>query len=322
ARNSLLDVALFVAYFPHLVAGPIVRAQYLIPQFETCPRFRLHTIMDGVFMVVFGLFAKCVVADNVAPRVNLLFDNWRFNSPLENWAAGLLFGVQVYGDFAGYSGIAIGLARVMGYYIPANFLNPFGAIGFSDFWRRWHISLSSWLRDYLYIPLGGNRLGSGRTYFNLFATMLLGGLWHGASWMFVLWGAMHGGYLCAERLARSMFRMPVLPKQAAAAIGVAGAVATYLTVAITWIPFRAPAIYPCLVMMKGLFIGSFRPHPQFLFDFGIAAAVFCFDYYWARRKFFAYVKRRPGVRYALLTVFLVSLYFFSGAKNTFVYFQF
>jgi alginate O-acetyltransferase complex protein AlgI len=321
-RKDLIDVALFVAYFPHLVAGPIVRASSLLPQFESPPRIRKTAIADGALMVVIGLFMKCVVADNTAVRVNALFANWRDNSVWQNWSAGMLFGVQVYGDFAGYSSIAIGIARITGYTIPANFNFPYGAIGFSDFWRRWHISLSSWLRDYLYIPLGGSRCGETRALFNLMATMVLGGLWHGASWMFVIWGAIHGAYLCAERVLRAWLPNWIRGDGFFSTVSsFAVALATYLTVSITWIPFRAGNIEQCLAMLRGLFDGRLSGEVEIL-DFALPCAVFLFDYYWARRRFMKLICRYSVIRLALLVVLLLALYFYSGETNVFIYFQF
>lgn len=321
-RRAFLDVALFVAYFPHLVAGPIVRARDLMPQFERGPRISRGNLADGVLLVVVGLFLKCVVADNAAHRVNELFAHWYHNSVPQNWAAAMLFGVQVYGDFAGYSAVAVGIARMMGYFIPFNFNFPYGSAGFSDFWRRWHISLSSWLRDYLYIPLGGNRKGAVRTYCNLMATMLLGGLWHGASWMFVLWGAMHGAYLCAERLFREKLKGTAILKLLDGPLAAVTIVLTFVTVSVTWIPFRATHIRQCLTMIRGLAFAPLHAYPGMAIDFAVIAAVFLFDWHWARRRLLTYVARRPWVRSGVIACALVVLWFFTGQKNAFIYFQF
>lgn len=183
------DYALFVSFFPHLVAGPIVRASYLLPQIEKPQLPKMNQIGWGFALVCFGLFAKVVMADSIfAPMVDVVYTHPENFGLLDTWIAVLSFSGQIYYDFSGYSLCAIGLAMSFGFWFPNNFRYPYGAQSFSDFWRRWHISLSTWLRDYLYIPLGGNRHGELRTYLALFMTMLLGGLWHGASWMFVLWG--------------------------------------------------------------------------------------------------------------------------------------
>jgi alginate O-acetyltransferase complex protein AlgI len=198
--ESFLDFALFVTFFPQLVAGPIVRPTDLIPQFAT-PRVATRCQLGwGLMLMTLGLFQKVVVADGLlAPVSDAVFGAPQTPQTLDAWLGTLAFSGQIFCDFAGYTTTAIGIALTFGFSLPDNFRYPYAAIGFSDFWRRWHISLSSWLRDYLYVPLGGNRKGTGRTYINLMLTMLLGGLWHGAAWTFVIWGGLHGIYLMAER---------------------------------------------------------------------------------------------------------------------------
>jgi D-alanyl-lipoteichoic acid acyltransferase DltB (MBOAT superfamily) len=213
--NTLLDFSLFVTFFPHLVAGPIVRPPQLVPQFESPRMATRQQLMQGLFLLSLGLFMKVVMADTLLSGASDTVFN--FAKPLlalDAWLGVLAFSGQIFFDFAGYSTCAIGVAMCLGFTLPENFRFPYAAIGFSDFWKRWHMTLSAWLRDYLYIPLGGNRKGSRRTYINLMLTMLLGGLWHGASWTFVVWGALHGIYLCAERLLKenrkSFFRSSVV----------------------------------------------------------------------------------------------------------------
>ncbi|MEQ8982668.1 MAG: MBOAT family O-acyltransferase [Deltaproteobacteria bacterium] len=197
--RSLLDFALYVAFFPQLVAGPIERATHLLPQITSLRRFDPRALESGLRLVLWGLIQKCVVADNLAVHVvDPIFDP---AADVGGWviAVGVYaFAFQILGDFAGYSNIAIGCARILGFDLRKNFDGPYLATDPSDFWRRWHISLSTWLRDYLYIELGGNR--TGHTARNLMLTMLLGGLWHGASWKFVLWGAFHGVLLALFRV--------------------------------------------------------------------------------------------------------------------------
>lgn len=201
--KSMLDFSLFVTFFPHLVAGPIVRPHQLVPQFETPHKATRLQLLQGLFLLSLGLFMKIVVADTLlADSANEVFAFSRPMQALDAWMGVLAFSGQIFFDFAGYSTCAIAVAMCLGFILPENFRYPYAAIGFTDFWRRWHITLSSWLRDYLYIPLGGNRKSEIRTYINLMITMLLGGLWHGASWTFVVWGALHGIYLCAEKLIR------------------------------------------------------------------------------------------------------------------------
>jgi len=198
ARSSLLDVATYVAFFPQLVAGPIERASHLLPQFEKTVSITRPMLEEGVWLMLWGLFKKVVVADNLAPLADLAFG--QSSHTAASVALGTLaFAFQIYGDFSGYSDIARGSARVLGFDIMWNFDLPYAARNLRDFWRRWHISLSTWLRDYLYISLGGNRRGPARTYVNLALTMGLGGLWHGAAWNFVVWGLWHGLGLCLQR---------------------------------------------------------------------------------------------------------------------------
>ena len=185
--RSFLDFALFVTFFPHLVAGPIVRPPQLVPQFEHPHKATRLQLQQGLFLLSLGLFMKVAMADTLlAGSANTVFGYARSLPGLDAWVGVLAFSGQIFFDFAGYSTCAIAVAMCLGFVLPENFRYPYAAIGFTDFWRRWRITLSSWLRDYLYIPLGGNRRGEFRTYFNLMMTMLLGGLWHGASWTFVV----------------------------------------------------------------------------------------------------------------------------------------
>ena len=194
------DFALFVAYFPPMVAGPIERAQHLLPQLTKPRRIRFGQSMDGIVLILLGLFKKVAIADGVAPAVNAVFSTSGSVSQTDVALASLLFAIQIFCDFSGYSDIARGVSKLFGIDLILNFNLPYFSKNPSEFWRRWHISLSSWLRDYLYIPLGGSRRGKVRTYVNLFLTMLLGGLWHGAAWNYVLWGAYQGALLCGHRI--------------------------------------------------------------------------------------------------------------------------
>jgi D-alanyl-lipoteichoic acid acyltransferase DltB (MBOAT superfamily) len=199
ARDPL-DFALFVAFFPHMVAGPIMHSSALLPQMQNERRMRWTDISSGFNLAMWGLFKKVVVADNLAVIVAPLFNRPRNFRPGPMHLGALAFAFQIYCDFSGYTDIARGVARIMGFTLMDNFKHPYFSTSITDFWRRWHISLSSWLRDYLYIPLGGNRHGTLMTYRNLFLTMLLGGFWHGAGWTFVIWGAYQGALLVLERL--------------------------------------------------------------------------------------------------------------------------
>jgi alginate O-acetyltransferase complex protein AlgI len=245
AADSLIQYALFISLFPHLIAGPIQRPSHLLPQVQSPRRFEADRFFQGCMLIISGLFRKCIIADNCAVLANAAF-----NGQLAHGWAGALIGVyafafQIYGDFSGYSDLARGCAQVLGFHFMVNFRQPYLATSLQDFWRRWHISLSSWLRDYLYIPLGGNRLGERRTYFNLLATMLLGGLWHGANWTFVFWGALHGAALAAER----WFRLD--GELGNGFVGVwARRIIVFNFVCFTWIFFRAPSLSAALSMLR------------------------------------------------------------------------
>jgi len=201
--KSLVDFSLYVAFFPQLVAGPIERGKSLAPQMTRKPKIGLYDVYDGSWLILKGLFKKAVIADNMAIIVDTVFSQSAPNGS-EVLVGTYAFAFQIYGDFSGYSDIARGTARMMGYHLKLNFRIPYLATSPSDFWRRWHISLSTWLRDYLYIPLGGNRGGWTKTLRNLMITMVLGGLWHGAAWTFVIWGAFHGAILVVYRALGNM----------------------------------------------------------------------------------------------------------------------
>jgi D-alanyl-lipoteichoic acid acyltransferase DltB (MBOAT superfamily) len=235
------DYLLFVTFFPQLIAGPIVHHKEMLPQFESRTigeRKWLH-YSAGLTILAIGLFKKVVIADNLAPIATRLFalaaSGERDLTMAEAWTASITFGLQIYFDFSGYSDMAIGAARLFGIRLPVNFHSPYKTTSITDFWRCWHITLSRFLRDYLYIPLGGNRKGKSRRYTNLLVTMGLGGLWHGAGWTFLLWGLLHGLYLCINHAwfaLRKKLSWPAIPKPLA--IGL-----TFVAVLIAWVPFRA-----------------------------------------------------------------------------------
>lgn len=199
--RKLMDFAFFVSFFPQLVAGPIVRAADFLPQIRKPASLNNQQLSQALFLIMGGLFKKAVISDYISINfVDRVFENPSIYSGFENLLATYGYAIQIYCDFSGYSDMAIGLALLLGFHLPENFRKPYQATSLQDFWRRWHISLSTWLRDYLYISLGGNRRGKLRTYLNLMITMLLGGLWHGASWVFIIWGGLHGIGLAIERL--------------------------------------------------------------------------------------------------------------------------
>ncbi len=242
--HNFLDFAAFIALFPHLIAGPVLKYNLLAGQF----RARTHTLEKfsyGATRFMTGFAKKVLIADSIAPLVKAAFEtpNPTF---ADSWLGALAYTLQLYFDFSGYSDMAIGLAAMMGFKFPENFNHPYISRSITEFWRRWHMSLSSWLREYLYIGLGGNRGGRGRTYVNLFLTMLLGGLWHGANWTFVLWGAWHGGILALERRMKEA----QLWKPSPAWLTIPG---TLLLVMLGWVMFRADNVPDALRMYRGMF---------------------------------------------------------------------
>jgi D-alanyl-lipoteichoic acid acyltransferase DltB (MBOAT superfamily) len=269
---SMLDFSLFVTFFPHLVAGPIVRPPQLVPQFETPRKANQQQMLQGLMLLSLGLFMKVVLADSMlSGAANMVFNTGAPLNTLDAWMGVLAFSGQIFFDFAGYSTCAIGVASCLGFVLPHNFLYPYGAIGFSDFWRRWHITLSAWLRDYLYIPLGGNRKGKFRTYANLMITMLLGGLWHGANWTFVVWGALHGFYLWVEKFILDISKPKPVTHVATAPAELAAvgtpmeahksktlknfllALFTFFLVNVTWVFFRSPDFESAWRLLTSMF---------------------------------------------------------------------
>ena len=248
ACRSIWRYAMFVTYFPELVAGPIVRASIFLPQMTRSLKPSWNRAVVGGQLVLLGITKKVVIADRLAPFVDLVFRYPARFTPLTVVLAVIAYSIQIYCDFSGYSDMAIGLSRIIGFDLPENFNMPYLACSITEFWRRWHITLSQWLRDYLYIPLGGNRRGPIRTYVNLFLTMLLGGLWHGANWTFVAWGCLHGAGLAVHKLWISRRKGPAIPGGP-----LAGWVATYAFVCLCWIFFRASTFQDAAIIISKVF---------------------------------------------------------------------
>jgi D-alanyl-lipoteichoic acid acyltransferase DltB (MBOAT superfamily) len=252
AERDLLRYALFVSFFPQLIAGPIVHLRQMMPAFDAQP-FRRDPALDvavGLSIFLVGLAKKVLLADSLAPHVAPVFDAPPGSPPpdaIAAWTALAAYTFQIYFDFSGYSDMAVGIARMFGIPLPVNFFSPYKATSIADFWRRWHMTLSAFLRDYLYIPLGGNRKGPARTAIHLFLTMALGGLWHGANWTFVVWGCWHGTLLVGHRALSA-----VVPWRLPAALGIA---LTFLAVMLGWVWFRAPSMEAAGVVYGALFGG-------------------------------------------------------------------
>ena len=256
--DSLLDYAFYISFFPQLVAGPIVRARDFIPQIRKPLFVSREMFGEGVFFIVSGLFKKAVISDYISVNfVERIFDNPGLYSGLENLFGVYGYALQIYCDFSGYSDMAIGIALLLGFRFPINFNSPYKSDSVTDFWHRWHISLSTWLRDYLYISLGGNRRGKIRTYINLILTMLLGGLWHGASWNFIVWGGLHGAALAVHKYLRSLLKRPK-HYHSAGVHRFFAVVLTFHFVCFCWIFFRNTTFEGSLTMIRQIFT-SFHP---------------------------------------------------------------
>jgi alginate O-acetyltransferase complex protein AlgI len=253
AVRNITDFALFISFFPHLVAGPIIRPENFFPQVRSQGALTSEDLKWGACQIVKGLLKKVVFADFFAVTANAYF-----NDPLHSSvspAVGIVaFAMQIYFDFAGYTDIARGCAALLGFKFPSNFERPYLAVNIADFWRRWHISLSTWLRDYLYIPLGGNRSGPSRTYLNLMIVMGLGGLWHGASWNYMAWGLAHGGMLCAHRFwTRHVSSRIAIPASLTPLTTVIATSLTFVCVMLAWVPFRSTDFATTSIIFRQVF---------------------------------------------------------------------
>jgi D-alanyl-lipoteichoic acid acyltransferase DltB (MBOAT superfamily) len=247
--ESILEYAFFVSFFPQLVAGPIVRAYDFIPQISKPTFLTRADFGRAVFLLLGGLFKKVVIADYIALNfVDRIFEKPLLYTGFENLMGAYGYALRIYCDFSGYSDMAIAIALLLGFHFPTNFNSPYQAASVTEFWRRWHISLSSWLRDYVYIPLGGNKIGSERTYANLLITMLVGGFWHGGAWRFILWGALHGGALAIERFAKQYIQLPDNLFVRSLRI-----IVVFHFVCLCWLPFCAPEMSTVWAMLTQIF---------------------------------------------------------------------
>lgn len=329
-ERNLLNFALFVAFFPQLVAGPIERAANLLPQMRRSGSITLEGIYSGFWLICWGMFKKVVIADNIAPVVDMVFAE---PSPSATMVLIGVYGfaIQIYCDFSGYTDIARGVARCLGFNLMLNFNLPYFATNPSDFWRRWHISLSTWLRDYLYIPLGGNRLGTRRTYFNLMSTMVLGGLWHGAAWTFIAWGAYQGALLCIHRAMKPWLERTFSPKSRLmqGVWYIARVVLFFQLVCIGWLFFRAESLSQVGVFLSNLFFGGGVPQQSLptervlLFVLLSLLLVFVQLFQFLMRDLNVIFRLPVPVR-AIVYAGLAIVFVWIGAPggNAFIYFQF
>ena len=325
--KSLRDFVLAVSFFPQLVAGPIVRAGDFLPQLVAPPKPQTGRFLWGLALMTLGLFEKVVLADTMlAGSADRVFSYGGPLIALDSWMGVVAFAGQIFFDFAGYSTCAIGAALCLGFHLKDNFRFPYAAIGFSDFWRRWHISLSTFLRDYLYFPLGGNRVGWARAAINLVIVMFLGGLWHGAAWTFVVWGLLHGFYLVAEHTLRAFFGNSAWTDSLAVKI-LLGLV-TYAAVCLAWVFFRANDFATATRMLRGMFGGHAHGDAilatREMLQIGIVT-FFMILAHWSLREISLEqaVERLPRwVVTAVWAVMACAIILNQGNSNAFIYFQF
>ena len=334
---DFLNYALFVTFFPQLIAGPIVHHSEMMPQFAKVRNKvkNYYNIALGLFIFSIGLFKKVVIADTFAQWATQGFDVAKELNMLEGWVTSLSYTLQLYFDFSGYTDMAIGAALLFNIKLAINFYSPYKAVNIQDFWRRWHITLSRFLKEYLYIPLGGNRKGKVRTYTNLFTTFLLGGIWHGAGWTFAVWGALHGVAIVLHRFWQQLgLRMPKL----------LGWFLTFMFINIAWVFFRAKNFHDALKVLKGMFAGKLvYPHGLPFADtfksIGVTVGKWSYPFlheawlgYWLLAGLIIVLffpnsmqlkeRFRPNWRYFVLTILFLMSLFFLYRKSEFIYFNF
>lgn len=316
--KDFIGFAAFVSFFPQLVAGPIERASHLLPQFQSKRNFSYDEAANGVALMLYGFFKKVVIADRLAPYVNNVFDNYQnYNTPSLIIAA-VFFSFQIYCDFSGYSLIARGAAKLFGFDLMVNFNRPYLAQNFSDFWKRWHISLSSWFRDYLYIPLGGNRVSKIRLYFNLMVVFLVSGLWHGANWTFVVWGGLHGLYLVLSQMFGNTINPPKLIRM----------VLVYTLVVLAWVFFRADNLQEAMAYLNQLTHWDFTYNLNLLCAekgvFNLVLSVFVIfllglSYFLPKNLRFKRFSQYLVFNFSMLVILIILAV---NEKTEFIYFQF
>ena len=321
---SLLDYALFVGFFPTMVAGPIVRASQFLPQLKTKRPITVQNLLLGFRLFAIGLFMKVFVADGIAGYVNYVLDNAAVFDSGTIWLAVIGYSFQLYCDFAGYTSMAVGVGKILGYDLPENFNFPYLSRNINEFWQRWHITLGSWIRDYIYIPLGGNRKGAFRTHLNLVVSMMLCGLWHGAAWTFVFWGLLHGVALTVNRMW-AIFRVPVRdPGSGPVFLRFLGWLTTLLTVVVGWVFFRARDFEHAGLLLEKMF------YPQggviWYYPFVLFVLAFCILIHLEELSHWQDFHRLPITAWytpvTLFTMIWLCVIFYPKGFNPFIYAQF
>lgn len=324
AENNWWDYMLFVSFFPQIMSGPISKAKDLLPQIKTCRQFDATMATQGLKWFVWGLFLKVMMADRLGMYVDKVLDNYMFNSGTSCLLAVVYYSFQIYGDFAGYSFMAMGVGKLMGFNLINNFQRPYFSTSITDFWRRWHISLSTWLKDYVYIPLGGSRCSKCRNYWNIFVTFLVSGIWHGANWTFVFWGILHGVFQIIEKML-GWQKCTTSSKL----IRFSRILLTFVLVSIAWIFFRLPTISDAFGVIERILTehgALFKPsNKDVVFSLLSIGIVVCADLIreFQTKKFYRFVQAPIIVRwcmyYALLLLILLSGVFDS---SQFIYVSF
>lgn len=330
--NNFVSFMAFVSFFPQLVAGPIERASDLLPQFQKARTFMNERLASGFRFILYGLFKKMVIADRLAYFVDLTYNSQEKLDGTVLLVATFMFGIQIYCDFSGYSDIAIGSARLLGFDLMQNFRTPYLTKSFQEFWRRWHISLSSWFRDYVYIPLGGNRVSQGRWIFNILLTFTLSGLWHGASLTFIIWGFLHGLFLVSENIISKFISFPKK-------VSWLGFLITFILVNLTWVFFRAKSLDQSLYILSGfnhlnfnfiskgmsLFAENYK-FREFTISLLSSFPLFLLFEILINKNDFDYVIKKTGtiVRWSvyLLFAFMILIFGVLNSAPQFIYFQF
>lgn len=334
AEQHFVDYAVFVSFFPLLVAGPIERATHLLPQIKQPRTFNYTKAVDGLRQILWGLFKKIVIADNCATYVNDIFSHSADSSGSTLAVGAVLFAFQIYGDFSGYSDIALGTARLFGIELLRNFAFPYFSRDIAEFWRRWHISLSSWFRDYLYIPLGGSKGGIWAKIRNTFIIFIVSGFWHGANWTFIAWGTINAIYFLPLLLTnQNRNNMDIVAKgklflTVKEALGV---LLTFILTVIAWVFFRAENITQAFSYLRSMFSVSFFRLPAFPDKTGLLTTVvlvlFCMGIEWLGRENKYGIetlglKWNSVLRYAFYVMLIVAIFWFAGEEKQFIYFQF
>jgi alginate O-acetyltransferase complex protein AlgI len=319
-EKDFVIYSLYVMFYPQLVAGPIERPQNLLPQFHTYFKYDFENIKAGLMLMAWGMFKKVVIADRLSQMVDYCYDQPQAHSGLTLLVASIFFSIQIYCDFSGYSDIAIGAARLMGFKLMNNFDAPYLSKSIGEFWRRWHISLSTWFKDYLYIPLGGSRVSDVRKYFNYFIVFLISGFWHGAAWTFIIWGGLHGFFQVVGDLKNKIFKnkLPSIP--------LLSMFSTFGLVMLAWVFFRAKGIHNALVILKKMLIPTANytdfnmpfTSPEFIFCWVLIAVLFLKDIYVRQIS----TTNTSGFYVKFISLAVACYFLGIFTSNQFIYFQF